>query len=112
MPKSLEPFKYSATHKWVYKNLGKASEKKCFNCNKFHKRMEWANISGKYKRDFKDWKVLCNPCHQKFDNSGFYVLRKDKLKKLCVRCRKVFEIYPYREKTAKFCSKLCIYPTR
>jgi len=112
MPKKLEPLNYSSTHKWVYKKLGKANSRKCSSCKKRHKRMEWANLSGSYKREISDWIVLCNPCHQKLDNSGFYVLRKEKLEKLCVRCKKLFKIFPYREKTAKFCSKRCSYPVR
>ena len=38
---------YSATHKWVYRNFGKAA--KCEKCGDIEKRLEWANISGAYK---------------------------------------------------------------
>lgn len=56
---------YSALHKWVYKNLGKA--KVCSN-NSAHKgQIEWANKSGKYKRDLKDWVSLCQKCHISYD---------------------------------------------
>jgi len=51
---------YSALHKWVYKNLGKA--KMCVDCNT-EKNVEWANISGEYKRDICDWEQLCRKCH-------------------------------------------------
>lgn len=69
---------YTGLHKWVYKHLGKAD--KCENRNcvyprknnarrwvYFSKRFEWANISGKYLRDLRDWKKLCGSCHRKFD---------------------------------------------
>ena len=46
--------------------MGKADY--CSN-NKNHKakRYDWANISGKYKRDFSDYKPLCRSCHEKMD---------------------------------------------
>ena len=52
---------YSALHKWVYKVLGKA--KKCGNCETAEGRIEWANISGEYKRSVSDWEQLCRKCH-------------------------------------------------
>jgi len=52
---------YSALHKWVYKMLGKATE--CSSCAKNEGRIEWANISGLYKRDISDWEQLCRKCH-------------------------------------------------
>jgi hypothetical protein len=53
---------YTAIHAWVYRHFGKAD--KCENCtNKDHKRFEWANISGEYKRVREDWKMLCSKCH-------------------------------------------------
>tara|TARA_R110000868_G_scaffold135380_2_gene347867 strand:- start:1861 stop:2295 length:435 start_codon:yes stop_codon:yes gene_type:complete len=63
---------YWALHNWVRRILGKA--KICEMCGKSRrpKNMKghffhWANISGKYKRDLKDWKQLCAPCHKGFD---------------------------------------------
>lgn len=59
---------YSALHVWVKNRLGKP--KKCEECGKGQlvgRQIEWANISGKYERDEKDWKRLCVSCHRKYD---------------------------------------------
>ena len=57
---------YSAIHQWVSKQLGKPN--KCKHCNKKdHKILHWANISGEYKRDLKDWIRLSPKCHGSFD---------------------------------------------
>lgn len=63
---------YNSLHKWVARKLGKPQE--CVECGVTGDRgtkrnYHWANISGEYKRDLKDWKRLCVPCHSKFDNS-------------------------------------------
>ncbi len=58
---------YAAKHHWVARWLGKP--KFCEECKTtIAKTYNWANISGKYKRDLKDWKRLCRKCHHKFDN--------------------------------------------
>lgn len=58
---------YRALHDWVKRRLGKAI--RCKMCNKQGKRHEihWANRTGKYKRDIKNWVSLCAKCHKKFD---------------------------------------------
>lgn len=55
---------YTAVHSWIQKHYGKANkcEQKSEECAK---RFEWANISGKYKRDRKDFKMLCSRHHQR-----------------------------------------------
>jgi hypothetical protein len=60
---------YSAIHYWIVRQLGKASY--C-SLDKSHKstRFHWANISGQYKRDVKDFMSLCPSCHFKNDNIG------------------------------------------
>ena len=59
---------YSALHKWVARHLGKPS--KCEACGDTSERKyEWANLSRQYKRDLKDWKRMCTPCHRAYDNS-------------------------------------------
>jgi len=35
-------------------------------------------------------------------------LKKEKVKKVCLECGKEFQVYPYREKTARFCSLSCV----
>ena len=60
--------KRSALHQWVARCKGKP--KKCEHCgtSNLNKKYHWANISGKYKRDIKDFKRLCCKCHRIFDN--------------------------------------------
>ena len=70
---------YSTLHKWLYKVLGNAQicqNKYCVYPRKSFdgpimikpKGYEWANISGKYKRDISDWMQLCISCHRIHDN--------------------------------------------
>lgn len=69
---------YSAIHQWVSRNYG--TEKDCENCHStIEKRYEWANISGDYKRERKDWKRLCAKCHHAMDditNKGWITRRR------------------------------------
>ena len=58
--------KYRALHQWIENNLGTPSL--CSDCGSTTaKKFEWANISGKYRRDLSDWKRLCRSCHRFFD---------------------------------------------
>lgn len=58
---------YSAIHKWIYKNLGKAY--KCEMCMvEKAPAYHWSNKSGEYKQDLNDWWQLCNKCHNAYDN--------------------------------------------
>ena len=60
---------YSALHYWIYRRLGKAIF--CsFDNTHTSTRYHWANISGQYKRDIKDFMPLCPSCHFKYDNVG------------------------------------------
>ena len=72
---------YGARHDWLKERLGKP--KSCDDCGaegKYVGRLrkvwsiQWANISGEYKRELIDWKGLCAKCHCKFDNN--YVWKK------------------------------------
>ncbi len=59
---------YWGVHVWIRRTLG--TPKVCQNCgSKTAKKFEWANISGKYRRDISDWKRLCTKCHIAFDKS-------------------------------------------
>ena len=62
---------YRALHHWVQRWLGKP--KKCEYCGKKQtstgKMIHWANKSGKYLRDVKDWLSLCAKCHKCYDKS-------------------------------------------
>ena len=60
---------YSGVHTWVKKEYGQPE--KCEQCGKDGLRghqINWANKSGDYKRDIKDWIRLCRKCHHKYDN--------------------------------------------
>jgi len=62
---------YAALHHWVYRELGFPNE--CEECgikSESHRKIHWANISHKYKRDLNDWKRLCAKCHWQFDRGG------------------------------------------
>lgn len=60
---------YSALHDWLRRILG--TPKRCENCGTTrHSKYEWANLSGKYKRDVSDWARLCKMCHVLIDNSA------------------------------------------
>jgi len=58
---------YKALHDWVNKNFGKPT--RCEFCGKTSNqtRLHWANKSGKYLRDRKDWLMLCPSCHRLYD---------------------------------------------
>lgn len=60
---------YSAKHMWIRKYYG--NPKVCWECGREdkNKMYHWANVSGKYLRDIKDWKRLCVHCHALFDKS-------------------------------------------
>ena len=58
---------YVSLHSWVRRRLGTPSV--CKHCGTTEsKRYEWANISGSYKRNLKDWIRLCKSCHNKYDD--------------------------------------------
>jgi len=55
---------YFALHNWVRRNYGIPT--KCEECGKeieSGKGIQWANVSGEYKRDRDDWEALCVRCH-------------------------------------------------
>lgn len=69
---------YQALHKWVIYHKGKPTT--CEHCGKtdlVRHAINWANKSGKYKRDLLDWIRLCIICHRKHDKSLF-IFREDR----------------------------------
>jgi hypothetical protein len=58
---------YNALHAWVRRNYGSAE-----NCEvglqPCSKSYDWSNLSGEYKRDRSDWKMMCRSCHMKYDH--------------------------------------------
>lgn len=62
---------YITQHQWINRNYGKASC--CEMCRKkLVGKFHWANISGKYLRNIKDYKQLCVSCHIKFNHIQKY----------------------------------------
>ena len=66
---------YRAKHRWIERRLGKPTQ--CVKCKKnfIGRDIQWANISGKYKRNINDWKRMCRWCHSKMD-----AIKRHKLK--------------------------------
>jgi len=69
---------YRAVHDWIVKKYGNATKcenKKCVyprkdmrgNLMLKPKEYQWANISGKYRRNINDFRQLCASCHKLFD---------------------------------------------
>jgi len=57
---------YSGLHSWVSRQLGKP--RRCELCGDTEAlRHHWANLSGEYHRDLKDWMRMCPTCHSKYD---------------------------------------------
>ncbi len=97
---------YATIHIWIKTHYGKAL--KCEKCKcKDAKRYEWANISGKYKRDIKDYIQLCVSCHRlmdrgdhcrnghKFTKKNTWLRKQNDLKhkntyRVCKECQKNF----------------------
>ena len=59
---------YRAKHTWIQGKRGQPTI--CEHCGtaglKGH-QIHWANVSGKYKREFDDWLRLCAKCHKIYD---------------------------------------------
>ena len=59
---------YQALHAWVRRQLGTPDT--CEHCGKIgleYPFIHWANKSGEYKRNIRDWLRLCVKCHSKHD---------------------------------------------
>lgn len=61
---------YSAVHMWIRKMLGEPGTCDiCGTCGLHGRKIHWANISGEYHRDLKDWTRLCAICHKEYDRN-------------------------------------------
>lgn len=68
---------YNALHSWVARTLGLPDTcEHCGTSGLFGRKINWANISKKYKRIIKDWKRLCVKCHRIFDKKENAVQEK------------------------------------
>lgn len=67
---------YGGLHDWIRIHYGKAN-----HCNNdiAHKgkKFHWANISGNYLRNIKDWVQLCPSCHIKLDKKSCRIVCKN-----------------------------------
>ncbi len=61
---------YSAIHKWLIKNYGRANKCENINCLKISsKRYEYALLANKsYDHNRNFYKTLCVPCHRSYDS--------------------------------------------
>ena len=72
--------KYKALHKWI--RIYKPKSEICEKC-KEKKKLELANLTGIYNRDFFNYKWLCIKCHRQVDtplrdeNTGKFICNKN-----------------------------------
>lgn len=59
---------YQAVHIWLRTKYGKANKCESKECLGKSKTYDWANISGVYSRNPRDYKQMCRSCHWKLDN--------------------------------------------
>ncbi len=55
---------YFGLHVWVRRHFPPPD--KCGFCHE-KKKLQLANMTGVYDREFKNWKYLCSKCHMDFD---------------------------------------------
>lgn len=104
--------KYSTRHKWVNKHFEKPNI--CEKCDFIpgigkdgRTKIHWANISGKYERDRRDWLALCISCHQKMDKPWLKWPSKKRITKdiLIERILSYFKVYKKLPTTTDFAYK-------
>lgn len=60
---------YSAVHKWLVNNFGKANRCENINCpQRPSRRFEYALIGAAYTHNKNCFKMLCIPCHRSYDS--------------------------------------------
>jgi hypothetical protein len=88
---------YGTLHQWVRKHNIRPSL--CQICDK-KTRLDLANITGIYNRDFKNWMYLCRRCHMsqdgRLDNPPAMV---DMTGRVCSRCK---SDKTYRDKNMRY----------
>lgn len=101
---------YHSFHRRVHELRGKAC--RCEHCGTTDPslRYEWASKSKHYE-DPGDYISLCRSCHCKYDHlsqgSANPSWNGGPLSKTCLICRRVFSVPRNRDKTAKYCSRIC-----
>jgi hypothetical protein len=62
--------KYHSVHTWLKNHVKKPKECVWCGVESWEKRIEWASISHKAKRDMSDFIPLCSSCHGQYDRKG------------------------------------------
>ena len=57
---------YNCLHLWIRKYFLKPN--KCSQCGKETDKLDLANVTGIYNRDFKNWEYMCRSCHMIYDD--------------------------------------------
>ncbi len=99
---------YGSKHDYIRKHFKRPDH--CEVCGKKSVMFHWANVTGKYTRNRRDYKNMCNSCHKKFDYGNTCIrghpLRGKNLKvvsgtqRVCKTCRKVSDAR-YRKNNAE-----------
>lgn len=58
--------KYRGIHMWATRTMPAT---RCEECGITTGALHHANVSGEYKRQVSDWRILCVPCHSDFDGN-------------------------------------------
>ena len=92
-----EKLTYNGVHSWVKIHYKKSNI--CEHCKKnpgLNKRgfskIQWANKSGKYKREREGWICLCQSCHSKYD------FNKERYEHLCKMSVKSVKLQSFKER--------------
>lgn len=64
---------YLYIHNWIKKY--KPMPRKCEDCGQ-KRLLQYANLSGRYKKQISDWKCLCIICHRAYDEKSTSLLIK------------------------------------
>ncbi len=91
--------KYRGIHMWASRHMPVVN---CDDCGTKKGTLHHANISGKYKRDLDDWKILCVPCHSEFDGNNKIPLSQNKeiirLRESGMSFQKIADLYAVSRK--------------
>lgn len=96
---------YNTVHKWVQYNYPKTGT--CEHCKTSGlkgRKIQWANVSGDYKRERADWLELCAKCHQKFDNR---YKTTNPIYEECLNCGTTYRTYKCLVGIRFYCKREC-----
>ena len=74
---------YYSIH-WYLRKYNQKPES-CQNCNLFTTKLDIANITGIYDRDFKNYRYLCKKCHNGLDAHKRIIDKSSRLCHICSR---------------------------